>query len=144
MRKRILLFAAALPLILAAAPGQANPPGVPPDAKPISVDEGTPVKIDLGTPPPHGWWVKVWGSYKIGDTDFYATGKATDGVNDPATGCVFLTLPDGGQCYYPAELVAKYGREYLKSAHGSAPVMLTIQPLAGAHGTLYYRVDFAS
>ena len=66
MRSRLTLAAVALVLVVAAGPVIANPPGVPPTAKPFEVIEDRKISIDLGTPTAHGWYVLIWGSYKVG------------------------------------------------------------------------------
>ena len=67
MRSKVVVAAVALALVLAANRAIANPVGVPPTAKPVDVNEGEKVSIELGTPTAHGWYVLIWGSYKVGD-----------------------------------------------------------------------------
>lgn len=143
MRTSALVVAAGLALGLAAGRVSANPVGVPPNAIAVPVEDGHEVRIDLGSPQTHGWYVKVWGSYKVGDTEYKANGSAKDGVNDPKSGCVFITSTDGGACFYPSEDQGNKSHEFLKSVHGAGPFTLVIEPPAGAQGAFYYRLENA-
>jgi hypothetical protein len=143
MRTPFLLMSTAAVLLALAGHAGANPPGVPPNATEIAVDEGKPVHIDLGSPQQHGWYVKIWGSYKVGDADVMASGNAKEGENDPKSGCVYVVSPQGGVCFYPSENQGNKSHEFLKSVHGTGPFALTIDPPAGAHGALYYRLENA-
>jgi hypothetical protein len=94
---------AALALVVAASRVTANPLGVPPTAKPFDVVEGEKISIELGTPTPHGWYVLIWGSYKVGDQEFVANGAAKEGEFNPGSGCVYIAWEGGGQCFFPSE-----------------------------------------
>ena len=141
MRTKFAMAAVALALVAAASRVVANPPGVPSTAKPFDVNGGEKVSIDLGTPPSHGLYVKIWGSYKIGDQEFLANGSAKEGAFDPAAGCVYIAWEGGGQCFFPSE--RNTGHEFLKSVHVGTPITLGLVPPAGAHGAFYYRVENA-
>ena len=143
MRKRSFVAAAAMALLLAAPQAGANPPGVPPNAIMVAVEDGKPVKVDLGSPQTHGMYVKVWGSYKVGDKEVLASGDAQEGVNDPKTGCLYIASSEGGQCFYPSENQGNKSHEFIKSVHGAGPFTLTIEPPAGAQGAFYYRLENA-
>ena len=143
MRKPCLIIGAALTLATSAGQGSANPVGVPPNAKEVAVNEGQPVRIDLGSPQTHGWYVKIWGSYKVGDQEYLANGTAKEGVFDPKSGCVYVMSADGGQCFYPSEDQGNKSHEFLKSVHGAGPFTLMLDPPAGAHGAFYYRLENA-
>jgi hypothetical protein len=143
MRSEFAVAAVALALVAGASPVAANPAGVPSTAKPFDVNEGEKVSIELGTPSAHGWYVKVWGSYKVGDQEFLANGAATDGGFKPNAGCVYIAWEGGGQCFLPAESLGNAGHEFLKSVHVGAPITLGLVPPAGAHGAFYYRIENA-
>ena len=143
MRSRLTLAAVALVLVVAAGPVIANPPGVPPTAKPFEVIEDRKISIDLGTPTAHGWYVLIWGSYKVGDQEFLANGAAKEGAFNPGAGCVYIAWEGGGQCFFLSESQGNRGHEFIKSIHGGPPITLGLIPPAGAHGTFYYRVDNA-
>jgi hypothetical protein len=88
MRSTFAVAAVALALVAAASRVIANPLGVPPTAKPLDVIEGKTISIELGTPTAHGWYVLVWGSYKVGDQEFLANaptlpGTAAGSVSSP-------------------------------------------------------------
>ena len=107
MRSKFAVAALALALVAAASGVIANPVGVPPTAKPIDVIEGKTISIELGTPTAHGWYVLIWGSYKVGDQEFLANGAAKEGEFNPARRlrvhrlggrrAVFLPLREPGQ-----------------------------------------------
>jgi len=118
MRSRLTLAAVALVLVVAAGPVIANPPGVPPTAKPFEVIEDRKISIDLGTPTAHGWYVLIWGSYKVGDQEFLANGAAKEGAFNPGAGCVYIAWEGGGQCFFPSESQGNRAHEFLKSIHG--------------------------
>lgn len=143
MRALALVAIAALTTAFAAGQGHANPVGVPPNAIPVPVEDGHEVRIELGSPQTHGWYVKVWGSYKVGNTEYKANGSAKDGVNDPKSGCVFITSAGGGVCFYPSEDQGNKSHEFLKSVHGVGPFTLVLQPPPGARGAFYYRLENA-
>ena len=83
MRSTFAVAAVALALVAAASRVIANPLGVPPTAKPLDVIEGKTISIELGTPTAHGWYVLIWGSYKVGDQEFLANGAAKEGEFNP-------------------------------------------------------------
>jgi hypothetical protein len=143
MRSKFAVAAVALALVAAASLVIANPVGVPPTAKPFDVIEGKTISIDLGTPTAHGWYVLVWGSYKVGDQEFLANGAAKEGEFNPGAGCVYIAWEGGGQCFVPSENQGNRAHEFLKSIHGGPPITLGLIPAAGAHGAFYYRVDNA-
>jgi hypothetical protein len=136
-------FALALALVAVASGGLANPVGVPSTAKPFDVIEGEKISIELGTPALHGWYVKIWGSYKVGDQEFLANGAAKEGEFNPGAGCVYIDWKGGGQCFFPSENQGNSGHEFLKSLHIGLPITLGLVPPAGAHGAFYYRVEGA-
>ena len=143
MRSRIAPAAIAFELAAVANPAAANPLGVPPTAKPIEVIEGKTVSIPLGTPTAHGWYVLVWGSYKAGDQEFLANGRAKEGQFDPSAGCVYIAWEGGGQCFFPSENQGNRAHEFIKPVRGGPPITLGFSPPAGAQGAFYYRVDNA-
>jgi hypothetical protein len=143
MRSKVVVAAVALALVLAANRVIANPAGVPPTAKPVDVNEGEKISIELGTPTAHGWYVLIWGSYKVGDQEFLANGAAKEGEFNPGAGCVYIAWEGGGQCFFPSESQSNRGHEFIKSIHGGPPITLGLVPPAGAHGAFYYRVDNA-
>ena len=99
-------FATAIGVLALAGPAggaNANPVGVPPTAKLIDVVEGQSIDIELGTPTAHGWYVLVWGGYKVGDQEFLANGAAKEGEFNPGAGCVYIAWEGGGQCFFPSE-----------------------------------------
>ena len=69
--------------------------------------EGKTISIELGTPTTHGWYVLIWGGYKVGDQEFLADGSAKEGEFNPQAGlrvrrlggrrAVFLPLREPGQ-----------------------------------------------
>ena len=91
MRSKFAASAVVLALIVAASRVHANPVGVPPTAKPFDVVEGKKVSIELGTPTAHGWYVLIWGGYKVGDQEFLANGAAKEGEFNPGLGCVYIS-----------------------------------------------------
>src|SRR5271165_146408 len=103
MRSKFAVAALALALVAAASGVIANPVGVPPTAKPIDVIEGKTISIELGTPTAHGWYVLIWGGYKVGDQEFLANGAAREGEFNPGAGCVYIAWEGGGQCFFPSE-----------------------------------------
>jgi hypothetical protein len=103
MRSRCAIAALALALLMAAGGVIANPLGIPPTAKPFDVVEGKTISVDLGTPTAHGWYVLVWGGYKVGDQEFLANGSAKEGEFNPGAGCVYIAWKGGGQCFFPSE-----------------------------------------
>jgi hypothetical protein len=107
------------------------------------VIEGKTISIDLGTPTAHGWYVLIWGSYKVGDQEFLANGAAKEGEFNPQAGCVYIAWEGGGQCFFPSESQGNRAHEFLKSIHGGPPITLGFNPPAGAHGAFYFRVDNA-
>ncbi len=133
----------AMASIVAASGVVANPLGAPPTAKPFEMIEGKPISIALGTPTAHGWYVPVWGSYKVGDKEFLANGAAKEGEFDAGSGCVSVAWQGGGQCFFPSENQGNKAHEFLKSIHGGPPITLGLIPPAGAQGEFYYRVDNA-
>jgi len=143
MRSRFAVAAVTLVMVVAAGRAIANPLGIPPTAKPFDVIEGNQIGIALGTPTAHGWYVLVWGSYKVGDQEFLANGAAKEGEFDPGTGCVYVAWEGGGQCFFPSENQGNRAHEFLKSIHGGPPITLSLIPPKGAQGTFYYRVDNA-
>ena len=143
MRSRFAVAAVALALVVAASRVIANPVGIPPTAKPFDVIEGKTISIELGTPTAHGWYVLIWGSYKVGDQEFLANGAAKEGEFNPGSGCVYIAWEGGGQCFFPSENQGNRAHEFLKSIHGGPPITLGFIPPAGAHGAFYYRVDNA-
>ena len=143
MRSKIAAAAGALALVTAAGRVIANPVGVPPTAKPFDVIEGEKINIELGTPTAHGWYVLIWGSYKVGDQELLANGNAKDGEFNPSAWCVYVAWDGGGQCFFPSENQGNRAHEFLKSIHGGPPVTLGLVPPAGAQGVFYYRVDNA-
>jgi hypothetical protein len=143
MRTQFAVATVALAFAAAASQAIANPLGVPPTAKPIDVIEGKNISIELGTPTAHGWYVLVWGSYKVGDQEFLANGAAKEGEFNPASGCVYIAWEGGGQCFFPPENQGNRAHEFLKSIHGGPPITLGLVPPAGAQGEFYYRVDNA-
>ena len=90
MGSKFAVATVALALVVAASRAAANPVGVPPTAKPIEVTEGNKISIELGTPTAHGWYVLIWGSYKVGDQEFLANGAAKEGEFNPGAGCVYI------------------------------------------------------
>jgi hypothetical protein len=143
MRSKIAQAAGAVALAAAASRVIANPVGVPPTAKPFDVIEGKKINIELGTPTAHGWYVLIWGSYKVGDQEFLANGAANEGEFKPETGCVYVAWDGGGQCFFPSENQGNRAHEFLKAIHGGPPITLGLVPPAGARGVFYYRVDNA-
>ena len=143
MRREFNVSAAALALVVVATQVIANPLGVPPTAKPIDVAEGKKISIELGTPTAHGWYVLIWGSYKVGDQEFLANGAAKEGEFNPGAGCVYIAWEGGGQCFFLSESQGNRGHEFIKSIHGWPPITLGLVPPAGAHGAFYSRVDNA-
>jgi hypothetical protein len=143
MRSMFAVAAVALALVAAASRVIANPVGVPPTAKLLDVIEGKTISIDLGTPTAHGWYVLIWGSYKVGDQEFLANGAAKEGEFNPQAGCVYIAWEGGGQCFFPSESQGNRAHEFLKSIHGGPPITLGFNPPAGAHGAFYFRVDNA-
>src|SRR5580704_984517 len=122
MHSKFAVAAVALAWVIAANGANANPPGVPPTAKPFDVIEGKEVSIPLGTPTAHGWWVLVWGSYKVGDQEFLANGAAKEGEFNPGAGCVYIAWEGGGQCFFPSESQGNRAHEFLKSIRGGPPI----------------------
>ncbi len=96
MRSKFAVAAVALALIVLAGRVIANPAGVPPTAKPLDVIEGKKISIELGTPTAHGWYVLIWGSYKVGDQEFLANGAAKEGEFNSNSGCVYIAWEGGG------------------------------------------------
>jgi hypothetical protein len=143
MRSKLAVAAIALALVTVAGRLIANPLGVPPTAKPFDVIGGQKISIELGTPTAHGWYVLVWGSYKVDDQEFLANGAAKDGDFSPDAGCVYIAWEGGGQCFFPSESQGNKAHEFLKSIHGGPPITLGMVPPAGARGAFYYRVDNA-
>jgi hypothetical protein len=143
MRSKFAAAALALALAVVGSRVFANPLGVPPTAKPFDVIEGKKISIELGTPTAHGWYVLIWGSYKVGDQEFLANGAAKEGEFNPSAGCVYIAWEGGGQCFFPSENQGNNAHEFLKSIHGGPPITLGLIPPAGAHGAFYYRVDNA-
>jgi hypothetical protein len=143
MGSKFAATAVALAFVITASRVAANPVGVPPTAKPFDVVEGEKIGIALGTPTAHGWYVLIWGSYKVGDQEFLANGAAKEGEFNPAAGCVYIAWDGGGQCFFPSENQGNKAHEFLKSIHGGPPIALGLIPPAGAHGGFYYRVDNA-
>ena len=143
MGSKTAAAAGVLALVAAASRVIANPVGVPPTAKPFDVIEGEKINIELGTPTAHGWYVLIWGSYRVGDQEFLANGVAKEGEFDPGAGCVYVAWDGGGQCFFPSESQGNKAHEFLKPIHGGPPVTLGLVPPAGAHGVFYYRVDNA-
>jgi hypothetical protein len=143
MRSKFAVAVVAMAPVMAASPVVANPLGVPPTAKPIEVIEGKKISIELGTSTAHGWYVLVWGSYKVGDQEFLANGAAKEGEFNPGSGCVYIAWEGGGQCFFPSENQGNKPHEFLKSIHGGPPITLGLIPPAGAQGEFYYRVDNA-
>ena len=105
MRSKFAVAAVALSLVAAASRVIANPVGVPPTAKPFDVIEGKTISIELGTPTAHGWYVLIWGSYKVGDQEFLANGAAREGEFNPGAGCVYIALPPRWKLLEPLEAV---------------------------------------
>jgi len=101
MRSKFAVATVALALVVAANRVIANPVGVPPTAKPFDVIEGQTISIELGTPTAHGWYVLIWGSYKVGDQEFMANGAAREGEFNPGSGCVYIAWGGGGSVFYP-------------------------------------------
>ena len=122
------MAALALALVAAASQVVANPLGVPPTAKPFDVVEGEKISIELGTPSAHGWYVLVWGSYKVGDQEFLASGTAKEGEFNPGSGCVYIAWEGGGQCFLPSENQSNRTHEFLKSIHGGPSITLGFIP----------------
>jgi hypothetical protein len=143
MRNKFIVAAVALASAVAAGRVIANPVGIPPTAKPIDVVEDKKISIELGTPPAHGWYVLIWGSYKVGDQEFLANGAAKEGEFKPDAGCVYIAWEGGGQCFFPSENQGNRAHEFLKPVRGGPPITLGLIPPAGAHGAFYYRVDNA-
>ncbi len=143
MGSKFAVAAVTLALVVAASRVIANPLGIPPTSKPFEVIEGKEISIALGTPTAHGWWVLIWGSYKVGDQEFLASGAAKEGEFAPGAGCVYVAWEGGGQCFFPSENQGNRAHEFLKSIHGGPPISLGLIPPAGAQGTFYYRVDNA-
>lgn len=143
MRSEFVMAAVGVALVAIASRVVANPPGVPSTTKPFDVNEGEKVSIELGTPTPHGWYVKIWGSYKVGDQEFLANGAAKEGEFKPDSGCVYIAWEGGGQCFFPSESLGNTGHEFLKSVHVGTPITLGLVPPPGAHGAFYYRVENA-
>jgi hypothetical protein len=143
MRSKFTVAAFALASVVAASRVIANPIGVPPTAKPFEVTEGNKISIELGTPTAHGWYVLIWGSYRVGDQEFLANGAAKEGEFNPGAGCVYIAWEGGGQCFVPSENQGNKAHEFLKAIHGGPPITLGLIPPAGAHGAFYYRVDNA-
>lgn len=143
MRSKLAVAAVALALDMAASRVIANPAGVPPTAKPFDVLGGKTISIELGTPTAHGWYVLIWGSYKVGDQEFLANGAAREDKFSPGAGCVYIAWEGGGQCFFPSENQGNKAHEFLKLIHGGPPITLGLIPPAGARGAFYYRVDNA-
>src|ERR1700679_1181804 len=115
MRSKFTVAAFALASVVAASRVIANPIGVPPTAKPFEVTEGNKISIELGTPTAHGWYVLIWGSYKVGDQEFLANGVAKEGEFNPGAGCVYIAWEGGGQCFFPSENQSNRAHEFLKA-----------------------------
>jgi hypothetical protein len=143
MRSKLAVAVLALALVAAASQAKANPVGVPPTAKPFEVIEGKAISIELGTPTAHGWYVLIWGSYKVGDREFLANGAAKEGEFNPQAGCVYIAWGGGGQCFFPSENQGNKAHEFLKSIRGGPPITLGLIPPPGAQGAFFYRVDNA-
>jgi hypothetical protein len=143
MRSRYAVAASALASVMAASGVIANPLGIPPTAKPFDVVDGKTISIELGKPTAHGWYVLVWGGYKVGDREFLANGSAKEGEFNPGAGCVYIAWEGGGQCFFPSENQGNKAHEFLKPIRGGPPITLGFLPPAGAHDVFYYRVDNA-
>lgn len=143
MRSKFPVAAVALAVVAVTSRVIANPLGVPPTAKPFDVAEGKTINIELGTPTAHGWYVLIWGSYKVGDQEFLANGAAKEGEFNPGSGCVYIAWNGGGQCFFPSENQGNRTHEFLKPIRGGPPITLGLNPPPGAHGIFYYRVDNA-